>query len=49
MLELVDVSYKTSEKEILSDVSMKFLPGYKYAVIGTNGAGKSTIGYVIMG
>jgi len=49
MLELVDVSYKTNEKEILSDVSMKFLPGYKYAVIGTNGAGKSTIGYVIMG
>ncbi|QAV32300.1 Iron-regulated ABC transporter ATPase subunit SufC [Fervidobacterium changbaicum] len=49
MLELVEISYRTNEKEILSDVTMKFLPGYKYAVIGTNGAGKSTIGYVIMG
>jgi Fe-S cluster assembly ATP-binding protein len=49
MLELVNISYKTNEREILSDISMKFLPGYKYAIIGTNGAGKSTIGYVIMG
>jgi len=49
MLELENVSYKTNEREILSNVSMKFLPGYKYAIIGTNGAGKSTIGYIIMG
>ncbi|WP_448376001.1 ATP-binding cassette domain-containing protein [Fervidobacterium sp.] len=34
---------------MLSNVSMKFLPGYKYAIIGTNGAGKSTICYIIMG
>lgn len=49
MLELEGISYKTQEKQILTDLSMKFLPGYRYSIIGTNGAGKSTIGYVIMG
>ncbi len=49
MLELEKVSYKTQEKQILAELSMKFLPGYRYSIIGTNGAGKSTIGYVIMG
>ncbi|MEN3042594.1 MAG: ATP-binding cassette domain-containing protein [Fervidobacterium sp.] len=49
MLEINNVSYKTQEKQILKDITMKFLPGSRYAVIGTNGAGKSTIGYIIMG
>ncbi|MEJ5258257.1 MAG: ATP-binding cassette domain-containing protein [Fervidobacterium sp.] len=49
MLELQNVSYKTQEKQILYNLNMKFIPGHKYVVIGTNGAGKSTIGYVIMG
>ncbi|MFN6991423.1 MAG: ATP-binding cassette domain-containing protein [Fervidobacterium sp.] len=49
MLELENIFYTTNGKEILSNLSMKFLPGYRYTIIGTNGAGKSTIGYVIMG
>lgn len=49
MLELENVSYKTQEKTILKDLSLKFIPGHRYALIGTNGAGKSTIGYLIMG
>lgn len=49
MLELENISYETSEKKILNELHMKFLPGYRYTIIGTNGAGKSTIGYTIMG
>lgn len=49
MLKLENISYKTQEKQILSDLSMNFIPRHRYSIIGTNGAGKSTIGYVIMG
>jgi Fe-S cluster assembly ATP-binding protein len=49
VLELENVSYRTQEKQILSNLSMKFIPGYRYTILGTNGAGKSTIGYMIMG
>lgn len=49
MLVLKDVTYRTLNKEILKTLNMEFLPGTKYVILGTNGAGKSTIGYVIMG
>lgn len=49
MLVLEDVSYETEGKRILERLTMKFLPGMRYVVLGTNGAGKSTIGYVLMG
>jgi len=49
MLELKNVSYTVSDKKILDNLNLKFIPGKKYAILGTNGAGKSTIGYLIMG
>lgn len=49
MLELRNVSHEVSGKKILNNISMKFISGRKYAILGTNGAGKSTIGYVMMG
>ncbi|ABR30469.1 ABC transporter ATP-binding protein [Thermosipho melanesiensis] len=49
MLELKDLSYYVSGKKILDNVSMSFNVGKKYAILGTNGAGKSTVGYLIMG
>ncbi|MBO8161426.1 MAG: ABC transporter ATP-binding protein [Thermosipho sp. (in: Bacteria)] len=49
MLELRNVTYEVSGKRILDNLNLKFVPGKKYAILGTNGAGKSTIGYIIMG
>lgn len=49
MLELKNVSYEIPGKKILENLNLKFISGKKYAILGTNGAGKSTIGYIIMG
>lgn len=49
MLELKNICYNVSQKKILNNISMRFVNGKKYAILGTNGAGKSTIGYLIMG
>ena len=44
-IEFVDVSYKylKSEKEALSHLNLKIRPGEKLAVVGLNGAGKTTM------
>ena len=44
-IEFVDVSYKypKSEKEALSHLNLKIRPGEKIAVVGLNGAGKTTM------
>ena len=44
-IEFVDVSYKylKSDKEALSHINLKIRPGEKLAVVGLNGAGKTTM------
>src|SRR6201996_9356101 len=37
------------DKEVLSDISLSFLPGAKIGVLGYNGAGKSTLLRVMAG
>ena len=47
MLRVKNISYQTSGKVILENVSAAFLPGRLNLVIGPNGAGKSTLIKVI--
>ena len=49
MLELIDIGFEVEGKKILRKITMKFEEGKKYSILGMNGAGKSTIAYVIMG
>ncbi len=49
MLELKDIKYSKNGSEIIKGVSMKFEQGKVYCIVGNNGVGKSTIGYIIMG
>ena len=49
MLELENISYAVDGKQILKDVTMEFEPGTIYAILGKNGAGKSTTMRSIMG
>lgn len=44
-IEFIDVSYKylKSDKEALSHLNLKIRPGEKIAVVGLNGAGKTTM------
>lgn len=49
LLEIRDVVYKVEKKEILSGLSLSVESGVVHAVLGTNGTGKSTLGYLIMG
>src|SRR3982074_2043847 len=37
------------DKEVLSDISLSFLPGAKIGVLGYNGAGKSTLLQIMAG
>lgn len=48
-LSLKSVSFKYTDKPILKDVSLQISPGTKMAIIGANGAGKSTIIRLILG
>ena len=43
MLEAIDVTYKVSGRELISDVSVPFAPGKLHLIVGPNGAGKSTL------
>lgn len=46
---LNNLSLKKNEKEILRDINVAFNTGKVYAILGTNGAGKSSLAYVLMG
>ncbi|MDN5341291.1 ATP-binding cassette domain-containing protein [Oceanotoga sp. DSM 15011] len=49
MLELKNISFCTSEKNILNDLNYTFERGKTYSVLGNNGVGKSTLAKIIMG
>ncbi len=49
MLEIKGLYLRMQDKEIIKGISMRFDNGKKYGILGTNGAGKSSIAYVLMG
>ncbi|HAB7885457.1 TPA_asm: ATP-binding cassette domain-containing protein, partial [Listeria monocytogenes] len=49
MLTVNNVGLRYGDKKLFEDVSIKFLPGNCYGLIGANGAGKSTFLKVLSG
>jgi Fe-S cluster assembly ATP-binding protein len=49
MLVLEDIKYSKNSNDIIKGISMKFEEGKVYGIVGNNGVGKSTIGYILMG
>ena len=49
MLKIENLSLKRGDKQILKDVSFDISDGEIFGVLGTNGAGKSSLAYVLMG
>jgi len=49
LLEIRKLTFCTGKKEILDDLSMTIEAGEVHALLGTNGTGKSTLAYLVMG
>ena len=49
LLEMNDITFRTAEREILSGLSLSITAGEVHALLGTNGTGKSTLAYLLMG
>jgi len=49
LLEMNDITFRTAEREILSGLSLSIDAGEVHALLGTNGTGKSTLAYLLMG
>ncbi|GGH97398.1 MULTISPECIES: ABC-F family ATP-binding cassette domain-containing protein [Mammaliicoccus] len=49
MLQVTNVSLRFGDRKLFEDVSIKFIPGNCYGLIGANGAGKSTFLKVLSG
>jgi len=49
LLEITGLTYRAHEKEILSNLVFSMEAGEIHALLGTNGTGKSTLAYLIMG
>lgn len=49
MLKVLNLNLKKGDKQILHDVSFEVKDGEVFGILGTNGAGKSSLSYVLMG
>src|SRR4030067_2287421 len=49
ILEIKDLIFRAGDKEILNGFTMTMEPVEIHALLGTNGTGKSTLAYLIMG
>ena len=49
MLKVENLNLKRGDKQIIKDVSFEVPDGEIFGVLGTNGAGKSSMAYIIMG
>lgn len=49
ILEINKITYEAGNKKILDDLSLKIETAEVHALLGTNGTGKSTLAYLIMG
>jgi Fe-S cluster assembly ATP-binding protein len=49
LLEIKGLTYETGNKKILDDFSMTIEASEVHALLGTNGTGKSTLAYLVMG
>ena len=49
LLELKDITYRTAERVILAGLSLTVAAGEVHALLGTNGTGKSSLAYLVMG
>ena len=49
LLEIKSLTYEAGDKKILGDFSMTIESSEVHALLGTNGTGKSTLAYLVMG
>ncbi len=49
MLKIKGITFHTGDKNILDDFSMTIGVSEVHALLGTNGTGKSTLAYLVMG
>lgn len=49
MLEIKNLAYAAGQKKILDDLSLSIEASEVHALLGTNGTGKSTLAYLVMG
>lgn len=49
LLELTDLTYQVDHKQILTGLSLQIEAAEVHALLGTNGTGKSTLAYLIIG
>lgn len=49
MLELIDISFKRDNKQILDKINLKLDEDKFYVITGPNGSGKSSLAKIIMG
>jgi len=49
MLKIDNLNLKRGDKQILKDISFEVHDGEIFGILGTNGAGKSSLAYAIMG
>ncbi len=49
ILQLKNLELELGGKKILDNISMEFWQGHIHAIVGANGAGKSSLSYTIMG
>jgi Fe-S cluster assembly ATP-binding protein len=49
MLKIENLNLKRGDKQIIKDVSFEVADGEIFGVLGTNGAGKSSLAYILIG